>query len=193
MLKKVLEYFATGRTDMDESELNGYIWSVCQETQKKLMELNTTYHTTDELPKVMSELIGEQIGEDFRMFTPFYADFGRNIHIGRNVFINSGCHFQDQGGIYIDDNALIGHDVVLATVNHDLNPYDRRNHYAPIRIGKRVWIGSNATILQGVTIGDGAVVAAGAVVTNDVPENTVVGGVPAKVIKRIETEEMNNE
>lgn len=193
MLKKVLEYFETGRTDMDESDMNGYIWSVCQETQKKLMELNTAYHTTDELSKVMSELIGEQIGENFRMFTPFYADFGRNTHIGSNVFINSGCHFQDQGGIYIDDDALIGHNVVLATVNHDLNPYDRRNHYAPIRIGKRVWIGSKATILQGVTIGNGAVVAAGAVVTKDVPENTVVGGVPAKVIKRIEMEEMNNE
>lgn len=193
MLKRVLEYFATGRTDMDENEMNGYIWSVCQETQKKLIGLNSTYHTTDELPKVISDLIGEQIGERFRMFTPFYADFGRNIHIGSNVFINSGCHFQDQGGIYIDDDVLIGHNVVLATVNHDLNPYDRRNLYAPIHIGKRVWIGSNATILQGVTIGDGAVVAAGAVVTKNVPENSVVGGVPAKVIKMIEMEKMNNE
>ena len=96
---------------------------------------------------------------------------------------------QDQGGIYIDDGALIGHHVVLATLNHDLDPARRGDlHPAPIRIEKNVWIGSNATILQGVTIGDGAVVAAGAVVNRDVPANTVVGGVPAKVIKTIETD-----
>ena len=120
------------------------------------------------------------------MFPPFYADFGRNIHFGKHVFVNSSCHFQDQGGIFIGDHVLIGHNVVLATINHDLNPYDRHNIYKPIRIGNRVWIGSNAVITQGVTIGDGAVIAAGAVVTKDVPENTVVGGIPAKVIRKIE-------
>ncbi len=101
------------------------------------------------------------------------------------MFINSCCHFQDQGGIYISDDVLIGHNVVLATIDHDLDPYDRRNHYAPIRIGNRVWIGSSVVITKGVTIGDGAVIAAGAVVTKDVESNTVVGGVPAKLIRRI--------
>ena len=128
------------------------------------------------------EITGEELDETFRMFPPFYTDFGRNIHIGRNVFINSGCHFQDQGGIYIGDDALIGHNVILATVDHDLDPYDRHNCYAPIRIGNRVWIGSGAIITKGVCIGDGAVIAAGAVVTR----NVVVGGVPAKLIKKIE-------
>ena len=81
---------------------------------------------------------------------------------------------------------MIGHSAVLATINHDLEPSKmRKNHYAPIIIGKHVWIGSNATILSGVTIGDWAVVGAGAVVTKDVPPMTVVGGVPAKVIHRI--------
>ena len=78
---------------------------------------------------------------------------------------------------------------MLATINHGLNPSEnRKNHYAPIKIGEHVWIGSNATILSGVTIGDHAVVAAGAVVTQDVPAMTVVGGVPAKVLKVVREE-----
>ena len=97
-----------------------------------------------------------------------------------------GCKFQDQGGIFIDDGVLIGHNVVLATLNHAMQPERRGDMLpAPIHIGKRVWIGSNATVLPGVTIGDGAVVAAGAVVTKDVPANAVVGGVPAKAIRHI--------
>ena len=150
------------------------------------MELNSRYHTPEEIVGIMSEITGEQVDASFNMFPPFYADFGRNIHIGKNVFINAGCKFQDQGGIFIGDNVLIGHNVVLATINHDLNPYDRHNIYKPIHIGDRAWIGSNAVITQGVTIGEGAVVAAGAVVTKDVPPLTVVGGVPAKVLKKID-------
>jgi acetyltransferase-like isoleucine patch superfamily enzyme len=107
--------------------------------------------------------------------------------VGENVFINSGCRFQDQGGITIGDGSLIGHNVVLATLNHDLHPERRAGiHPAPIVLGSNGWIGSNATVLPGVTIGDGAVVAAGAVVTKDVPANTIVGSVPAKVIRAIE-------
>ena len=102
------------------------------------------------------------------------------------MFINSGCHFQDQGGITIDDGVLIGHNAVLATLNHNQDPEKRDNLLpAPIHIGKRVWLGANVTILPGVTIGDNAIVAAGAVVAKDVQPNTVVGGVPAKFIKQI--------
>jgi acetyltransferase-like isoleucine patch superfamily enzyme len=120
------------------------------------------------------------------MHPPFHTDCGKNITIGQRVFINSGCHFQDQGGINIDDGSLIGHNVVLATLNHDQNPGERASmHPAPVIIGKNVWIGSNSTILPGVTIGNGAIIAAGAVVNKDVPENTVVGGIPAKKIKDI--------
>ncbi len=150
------------------------------------MELNTQYHTPEEIRKIMEKLTGKKIDETFRLFPPFYTDFGKNITFGKDVFINSCCHFQDQGGITIEEGVLIGHNVVLATINHALEPEKNRiNCYAPIHIGKHVWIGSNAVILPGVTIGDWAVVAAGGVVTKDVPARTVVGGSPARIIKTI--------
>lgn len=156
------------------------------ESRRLQMDLNCVYHTPEEIRDIFSKIIGREVHESFRMFPPFYTDFGKNIHIGRNVFINSCCQFQDQGGIYIDDGALIGHSVVIATLNHHMEPEQRQNlHHAPVHIGKRVWIGAHATILPGVTIGDNAVIAAGAVVTKDVAEDTVVGGVPARVIKSI--------
>ena len=121
------------------------------------------------------------------MFPPFYTDCGKNITVGKNVFINSGCRFQDQGGISIGDGTLIGHNVVLATLNHGISPDERHDLFpAPIHIGKNVWIGANATVLPGVTIGDNTVIAAAAVVTKDVPANVVVAGVPAKVIRKTE-------
>ena len=147
--------------------------------------------TPEELRRLFSQLIGAPVDETFGLFPPFYTDCGKNIHIGSHVFINMGCKFQDQGGIYIDDGALIGHNVVLATLNHARSPQDRSSMIpAPIHIGKNVWIGSNATVLPGVTIGDGAIVAAGAVVTRDVPENTIVGGTPAKIIRHLSKEEL---
>lgn len=165
-----------------------------QEAIKITMEMNNQYHTPEELREIMSRLTGKRVDDTFRLFPPFYTDFGKNITIGKNVFINSGCHFQDQGSIAIGDNTLIGHNVVLATINHDLNPANsRKNHYAPINIADNVWIGSNATILPGVTIGEWAVVAAGSVVTKDVPPYTVVGGIPAKVMKTVERGESQNE
>ena len=148
--------------------------------------LNNSYHTPEKIRELFSALIGREVDEGFGMFPPFYTDCGRNIHVGRNVFINSCCHFQDQGGIYIDDGALIGHNVVLATLNHGQLPENRHDLLpSPIYIGKNVWIGASAVVLPGVRIGDGAIVAAGAVVTKDVPPNTVVGGVPARQLKSV--------
>lgn len=164
--------------------------AICQDAIRIGMELNCQYHTPEEIREIMGRLTGKKIDDSFRLFPPFYTDFGKNITIGKDVFINSGCHFQDQGGITIGDGSLIGHNVVLATINHDLAPSrNRKNHYAPIKIGSHVWIGSNATVLPGVTVDDWAVVAAGAVVTKDVPASTVVGGVPAKILKAVPKEE----
>lgn len=186
MIETVLEYLNSGRGEEITPEMDLCILDTCQQTLKLTMELNNRYHTPEEIREIMSRITGQPISDTFNMFPPFHADFGRNIHIGERVFFNSSCHFQDQGGIFIGDDVLIGHNVVLATVNHVLHPDDRHNIYKPIRIGNKVWIGSNAVITQGVTIGDGAVVAAGAVVNRDVPANCVVGGVPAKIIKKID-------
>jgi acetyltransferase-like isoleucine patch superfamily enzyme len=188
-IREVIEGF---REDaMENAERDIYANQLFQEAVRIGMELNMHYHTPAEIREIMGRLIGKKVDDSFRMFPPFYTDFGKNITIGKDVFINSGCHFQDQGGIWIGDGTLIGHNVVLATINHALNPEEnRKNHYAPITIGAHVWIGSNAAILPGVTLGDWAVVAAGAVVTQDVPPRTVVGGVPAKVLKVIPEEAM---
>lgn len=168
-------------------ERSKYADELFQEAIQIGMEINNQYHTPEELRELMGRLTGKKIDDTFRLFPPFYTDFGKNTVFGRDVFINSGCHFQDQGGITIGDGTLIGHNVVLATINHDLDPKNnRKNHYAPIIIGNHVWIGANATVLAGVTIGDWAVVGAGAVVTRDVPPRCIVVGVPARVIKTIE-------
>ena len=165
------------------SEMHLHMHEMAQRARKITAEMNNTYRTPEELRELFSSLTGQKVDESFGLFPPFYTDYGQNIKVGKNVFINSGCCFQDQGGIEIGDNALIGQQVVLATLNHDLMPQQRANMLpAPIKIGKDVWIGAHATILSGVTIGNGAVIAAGAVVTKNVPAFAVVGGVPAKTI-----------
>lgn len=157
---------------------------------KITMELNTKYHTPEEIVEIFSRLTGKTVDKSFRLFPPFYTDCGKNITVGKEVFINSCCHFQDQGGIVIGDNVLIGHNVTLATLNHDENPERRQSiHPAPIEIGKNVWIGSNVTILQGIKIGDGAIVGAGSVVTRDVPANCIVAGNPARMLRYIGKED----
>ncbi|MGN0947039.1 MAG: DapH/DapD/GlmU-related protein [Megasphaera sp.] len=157
-----------------------------RQAQKITMEMNTRYHEPDVLRQLFSQLIGQKVDDSFALFPPFYTDFGKNIRVGKNVFINSGCKFQDQGGILIGDNVLVGHNVVLATLNHNQDP-DKRAEMMPgkIVLEEGVWIGANATITAGVTVGRHAIVAAGAVVTRDVPPDTVVGGVPAHFIKAI--------
>lgn len=189
-IKEFISYMNQGLPAPVGTEVRDMMSKLSDEARKITTNLNSSYHERAEICSLFSELIGEKVDETFALFPPFYTDCGKNIHIGKNVFINAGCHFQDQGGIYIGDGAQIGHSVVLATLNHDLTPENRRTVIpAPITIGKNVWIGANATVLSGVTIGDNSVIAAGAVVTKDVPENVVAGGVPAKIIKNInETE-----
>ena len=185
-LAEFLDYMNSGGVVEGGSELHKMMIELSQEALKITADLNGRYNTPEEVRALFSKLTGKQVDETFAMFPPFYTDCGKNIDVGINVFINTGCKFQDQGGISIGNGSLIGHNVVLATLNHELEPSKRGTlHPLPIVIGKNVWVGANATILPGVTVGDGAVIAAGAVVTKDVPVNTVVGGVPAKVIKEI--------
>lgn len=170
-----------------DSPAHQFMHQASQEALKVTNKINNQYNDPETIRELMTALTGREIDESFAMFPPFYTDFGKNIHLGKNVFINAGCKFQDQGGIFIGDGALIGHNVVIATLNHAEAPNDRGSMIpGKVTLGENVWIGANATILAGVSIGDGAIVAAGAVVTKDVAENTVVGGVPAKLIKEID-------
>ena len=190
-LQEFLAYMDSGKRVIAGSEVHRYMVQLSQEALQLTAELNSAYHTPEEIRAIMSKLTGRPISDTFNLFPPFTTDCGKNLKIGENVFINAGCRFQDQGGITIGDGTLIGHNVVLATINHDLDPAHRNDNLpAPILIGKNVWIGANATVLPGVTIGDNAVIAAGAVVTKDVPADVVVGGVPAKMIRHIEHDRM---
>lgn len=185
-LNEFLEQLNAQKMVVAGSEAHQCMCDLSQEALRITAEMNSTYHTPQKIVELMSELTGTQVDKSFSLFPPFYTDCGKNLHIGKNVFINSGCRFQDQGGITIGDGSLIGHNAVFATLNHDQNPSRRGNlHPAPIKLGRNVWIGANVTICPGVTIGDGAIVAAGAVVTKNVEANTVVAGIPAKKIKEI--------
>ena len=168
------------------SPIHAKMHELSQEAIRITMQINTSYHNHEEIIALMSELTRTEIDGSFGLFPPFYTDCGKNMRFGKRVFINAGCKFQDQGGITIGDDVLVGHNCVIATLNHAMDP-DRRADMipAPVKIGDKVWIGANVTILQGVSIGEGAVIAAGAVVNKDVPARTVVGGIPAKVLKEI--------
>ena len=166
-IQEFRDYMASDKPVEGGSEVHMMFHKLSQEALQITAEINGKYHTPEELHDLLEQLWGREVPKSVGMFPPFHTDCGKNTVVGERVFINMGCKFQDQGGIIIDEGALIGHNVVLATLK---------------------WIGANATVLAGVTIGDGAVVAAGAVVTKDVEANTIVGGVPAKVIKKIEIE-----
>ena len=165
--EEFLSVMGTERQVVAGSETHLKMGESSDEARKVTAKLNGEYRTHEEIVSLFSELIGKPVDDSFRLFPPFYTDCGKNITVGKNVFINSCCCFQDQGGIEIGDGTLIGHQVVIATLNHDLAPERRQD------------------LLSGVKIGDNAVIAAGAVVTKDVPANSVVAGVPAKVIKKI--------
>ena len=178
---------ATKEEICDGSEMFIIFHKLAQEALQITSEINNKYNTPEQIVELFSKLTGTQVDKSFRCFPPFYTDCGKNIKIGKNVFINACCRFQDQGGIEIGDGSLIGHNTTIATLNHDFNPDKRANlHPSPVKIGKNVWIGSDCTILPGIEIGDGAVIGAGSVVTKNVPANSIAVGSPARVIKQIE-------
>lgn len=181
------EYMLSGKMVKGLSAEHRLMHEVSEEARKITAELNCGYRTQEEIRSLMSRLTGRQVDGSFGMFPPFYCDYGKNIALGKRVFINSGCCFQDQGGIEIGDGCLIGQQVVIATLNHLLDPSDRQSMLpAAVKIGKNVWIGAHATILPGVSIGDNCVIGAGAVVKGDIPADSVAVGVPARVVKKIE-------
>lgn len=185
-LKELLEHFNSGKPIIGGSGIHEEMHKYYAEAKEICMDFNTHLYSDTETNNILCRLTGKDVDKSVSVQPPFNTDFGKNISFGKRIFINAGCKFQDHGGIIIGDDVLIGHNCVLATLNHDLRPEHRADMIpSPIRIGNKVWIGANATILGGVTIGDGAIIAAGAVVTKDVAPNTIVGGVPAKYIKNV--------
>lgn len=154
-------------------------------TKALLIEMNNASDPA-EVRRLLSQITGSEIDESIAIFTPLYINYGKHTKIGKNVFINFDCIFLDLGGITIEDNVLIAPKVSLLSEGHPILPADRQSLVpGHIHIKKGAWIGANATLLPGVTIGENAVVAAGAVVSKNVPDNAIVGGIPAKIIKII--------
>ena len=185
-LKEYLEHVRYAKRIVGGSREHEFMHKALQEALEITHKINNEFHTKEEIQELFAELTGTEKNETLGLIPPFNTDFGKNIHVGKNVFINSGCKMQDQGGIFIGDDVLIGHNACLLTLNHDADPAHRQDMIpAAIHIGCNAWLGSNVTVLPGVTIGENSIVAAGAVVTRDVEKNTIVGGVPAKVIRKI--------
>jgi len=154
-------------------------------TKRLLLQMNNTSEP-QKIRQFLSQIIDSEIDESVTIFTPFHINYGKNTQIGKNVFINFDCVFLDLGGITIEDGVLIAPKVSLLSEGHPISP-EQRHSLVPkhIHIKKNAWIGANATILHGVTIGQNAVIAAGSVVTKDVPDNVVVGGIPAQILKEL--------
>lgn len=162
------------------------VMPIVSETLQLIGKLNARGDIA-EAREILSQILGQELDETTTVFPPFTTNFGRFTTIGKNVFINHGCSFLDLGGITIKDNVLIGPQVKLVTENHPLDPATRKGLITkPILIKQNAWIGAGATILPGVTVGENSVVAAGAVVSKDVPDHTVVGGIPAKFLKKVD-------
>ena len=181
-----LKAMASGREVEAGSEVHRIMVAASERAMRITARMNSSFQSLSETRDAFEELLMKQLPDGVGLFPPFSTDCGLNTHLGKNVFINAGCRFQDQGGIFIGDCTLIGHNAVITTINHCLDVERRANMIPqPVHIGSDVWFGANVTVLPGVNIGDGAVIAAGAVVTKDVPPRTVAAGVPAKVIKEL--------
>lgn len=147
--------------------------------------------------RALERLIPSAKGKELFVFAPFYCEYGVNIHVGRGCFVNYSCTFLDVAPITLGDGIWIGANVTLATPNHPFLAEERLpanypdgNHdleyAAPITVGDHCWICSGATVCGGVTIGENSIIAAGAVVSRDVPPNSIVAGVPARVLRQID-------
>lgn len=150
---------------------------------------NQTLETEYELRTALLQELFGSTGQNIYIEPTFRCDYGYNIHVGENFYANFDCIFLDVCEIRIGDNCMIAPGVHIYTATHPINPIERTSggEYAiPVTIGHNVWIGGSAIINPGVTIGNNVVIASGAVVTKDVPDNVVVGGNPAKIIKAID-------
>jgi acetyltransferase-like isoleucine patch superfamily enzyme len=181
----IFERLQSGEVVRSDDPEYSKIFDIVSLTMKLLAELNASTDSS-KVREILGEITGQTIAASTTLFLPFQINLGKFTHIGKNVFINHDCTFLDMGGITIEDEVMIGPKVCITTEGHPLNPAERKALMVkPVVIKRNAWIGAGAIILPGVTIGENSVVAAGAVVSKDVPPDTVVGGVPAKVIKTL--------
>lgn len=183
--KDIFERLREGETILPDDPQAHKMRAASYETKVLLKQMNYTCDP-DEMRHLLSKITGSRIDDSVAIFTPLYINYGKHTRIGKNVFINFDCTFLDLGGITIDDNVMIAPKVSLLSEGHPVAPSKRGALVpGPIHIKTGAWIGANATILPGVTIGKNSIVAAGAVVSKDVPDDTIVGGIPAKAIRKI--------
>jgi Acetyltransferase (isoleucine patch superfamily) len=179
-IKKGMWYDANNNPEIVKERYN---------TFDKCFYLNQTLPSDMEKKKILIEQLLGYLPKNLEIVTPFICDYGKNIHLGNNIFINCQCYFMDGADITVGDNVFIGPYCGFYTATHPLD-YNNRNKglekALPIVIGDNCWFGANVSVLPGVTIGSGCVIAAGSVVTKDVPCHSMVAGVPAKVIKEID-------
>ncbi len=165
-------------------------YSLVGESGIRTLELLLRYNSTsdpDELRRIWGEISGTAMDPTSYIQVPLMVNHGEFVTLGKNIYINHACSMLTLGRITIEDDVLIGPKVNLITEGH---PIDKNNRKAlevkPVVIKRNAWLGAGVTILPGVTVGENSIVAAGAVVNRDVPANTVVGGIPAKIIKTID-------
>ncbi|WP_340112668.1 DapH/DapD/GlmU-related protein [Maribellus mangrovi] len=155
-------------------------------TTELLIKYNAT-SDPDQLRAMWGDLTGTPLDPTSYVQIPVFINHAEFVSVGKNVYINHACTMLALGKIYIEDNVLIGPKVNLTSEGHPIDPENRRAlEVKPVVIKRNAWIGAGATIMAGVTVGENSIVAAGAVVNKDVPANTIVGGIPAKFIKKID-------
>ena len=186
MDKELLEKIQTNEFLSNEDSIFTEINEIVESTLKLTSKLNTGYKTPEEVRNILSKITDSKIDNSVQVLTPFNTDFGANIRLGKDVFINKSCTFVDLGGIELEDKVLIGPEVKILSVNHPLDVKNRRGVILKsVKIKRNAWLGAGTIVCPGVTIGENSVIGAGSVVTKNVPDNAVYAGVPAKFIKNI--------
>ncbi|RNA38708.1 maltose acetyltransferase [Brachionus plicatilis] len=160
---------------------------------KQMCQKYNNMDPLDDRDQVLKELLGTHSKGNY-IEPPFYCDYGSNIHLGENVYMNHGCILLDVNEIRIGKNTFLGPNVQIYTAGHPTDPILRRKTEfgKAITIGRDSWIGGSAIILPGITIGDGVTIGAGSVVTKDIESFTVAVGNPARVIKRLNITNLND-
>ncbi|KAJ2359435.1 hypothetical protein GGF43_000054 [Coemansia sp. RSA 2618] len=165
-----------------------YLAMLRQHARKRVAHMAKVQDDPSQYPAAVCNLLGSVADDKAKIETPVYFDYGRNTHVGKRFYMNSMCVILDSGRVDIGDDVMLGPAVQIYTPQHPLDPATRATKAVtahPVKIGNDVWVGGGAIILPGVTIGNGVTVGAGSVVTKDVPDNVVVVGNPARIVKHL--------